>query len=342
VFNSTGHPFRAQGADVFSLGTSQAVSFDNQVNGGRWMEATWKADDGTLYGWYHFEPAGVCPGTSLTAPQIGAVRSSDNGATWQDLGIVLSAPPGSINCQSQNVYFAGGHGDFSVMLDDQRQWLYFWYGSYGGDVSRQGVALARMAWSDRDSPTGQVWKWEQNAWQQPGLGGEVTPIFPAMTAWELAGADAFWGPSVHWNTYLNQYVMLLNRANGPGWAQEGIYVSYSTDISQAASWTQPQKILDGGGWYPQVIGTGTNFKGTDKLAGKEARFFMHGGVAGSEGLDGRHRPWEHRRSGRWKFRHPADRRQPRRGRRPSRSKLRRVLSDAHRPEQHAGHALPSR
>ena len=42
-----------------------------------------------------------------------------------------------------------------------------------------------------------------------------------------------------------------------------------------SQWTAPVKILDGGGWYPQVIGmeAGT---GTDRIAGKRARFFLTG------------------------------------------------------------------
>ena len=38
----------------------------------------------------------------------------------------------------------------------------------------------------------------------------------------LAEPDAFWGPAVHWNTHLQQYVMLLNRAFDPRWAQEDL------------------------------------------------------------------------------------------------------------------------
>jgi hypothetical protein len=79
---------------------------------------------------------------------------------------------------------------------------------------------------------------------------------------------------VHFNTHLKGYVMLLNRAKGQGWKQEGIYLSFSTDLSDPQSWTPPQKIYDGGRWYPQVIGLQ---KGeTDKQAGKVARFFMGG------------------------------------------------------------------
>jgi len=274
VFNSVGHPYRSFGPDLLKLGEPKAVSYDNAVDGGRWIEATWRADDGALYGWHHFEPAGVCPGTTLTAPKIGAARSFDNGATWKDLGIVLEAKEGTLKCDAQNGYFAGGHGDFSIMLD--KEYLYFFFGNYAGDVADQGVGVARMAWKDRDAPVGKVWKWHKGRWREPGLGGAVTPIFPAFVAWERKDCDAFWGPSIHWNTHLQQYVMLLNRARGKGWGQEGIYISFSKTLADPKSWSQPKKIHDRGAWYPQVMGFGENLKGTDKVAGKVARFFMSG------------------------------------------------------------------
>ena len=82
-----------------------------------------------------------------------------------------------------------------------------------------------------------------------------------------APSDVFWGASIHWNTYLEQYVMLFG--------QEGIYVSFSPTLCEPSRWSVPAKILDGGSWYPQVIGTETG-TGTDRSAGKRARFFMTG------------------------------------------------------------------
>jgi len=278
LFNSTGHPYRSYGSNLFELGNTAAVNYNNTVNGGRWMEATWRATNGTLYGWYHLEPGGLCPG--LTAPKIGAVKSTDNGANWTDLGVVLEARTNTLRCDAQNGYFAGGNGDFCVMLDAAQQYLYLLCSTYAGDVTEQGVAVARMAWGDRDAPVGKVWKWHNGDWLELGLGGYVTPIFPATVAWERPDCEAFWGPSVHWNSYLQQYVMLLNRAKGSGWVQEGIYTSYSTNLADPMSWSVPEKILNGGAWYPQVIGLEEG-QGTDKLAGALARFFM-GGVSDYE------------------------------------------------------------
>lgn len=70
--------------------------------------------------------------------------------------------------------------------------------------------------------------------------------------------------------------MLLNKAKGQGWKQEGIYISFNEELANPLGWSQPEKIFSEGRWYPQVIGLE---KGeTDKLAGKRARFFM-GGVS---------------------------------------------------------------
>lgn len=80
---------------------------------------------------------------------------------------------------------------------------------------------------------------------------------------------------MHWNDYLHQYVMLLNRTANESFGQEGIYVSFATSLDDPSLWSAPQRILAGGLWYPQVVGLRLG-EGTDKLAGQYARFFMGG------------------------------------------------------------------
>ena len=103
------------------------------------------------------------------------------------------------------------------------------------------------------------------------------PIFPAREPWndDDTEVDAFWGPAVHWNVYLEQYVMFLNHAKDTNWKQDGIYVSFNRRLDDPAGWSQPVKILNGGRWYPQVMGIEAG-SGTDKVAGRWARFFMGG------------------------------------------------------------------
>lgn len=87
--------------------------------------------------------------------------------------------------------------------------------------------------------------------------------------------DSFWGPSVHWNTHLEAYVVLMNRSCcTTGFPQEGIYAAFNSDLSKPTGWTKPKKILGDVGWYPQVLGLGAGE--TDSVAGKEARLYVNG------------------------------------------------------------------
>ena len=275
LFNAMGTPYRSEGANRRSLGSQTLVQFGYGTLGPIWIESTWLDSDGTLFGWYHYEPPGLCGGNGLTAPKIGAAVSYDGGFSFTDLGIVLqSGDP--LNCGAQNGFFAGGNGDFSVMVDASHTYIYFLFDNYGGDASHQGVAVARMDFNRRLTPVGAVWKYFNGDFTQPGLGGQLTPTFPVNVSWAAPNTDAFWGPSVHWNTQIKQYVMLLNHSCcETGWPQEGIYISFNPDISNALGWSSPVKILDGSpGWYPQVLGAPP--AGTDKVAGATPRLYVYG------------------------------------------------------------------
>ena len=227
-----------------------------------------------MYAWYHHEDGGVCPDSRLAIPSIGALVSYDAGATFQDLGIVIAStdPP---NCGAQNGFFAGGTGDFSVIPDQSGQYFYFLFDVYGGPADQQGVAIARMAFADRQNPAAAVWRYFNGDWTEPGIGGQDTPIFPAAVSWTESNTDSFWGPSVHWNTYLNLYVVFMNHSCcSPNWPQEGVYYTYNVDLSDPQGWAQPSRILQANEYYPQVIGLDAG--GTDTLAGQVARFFVGG------------------------------------------------------------------
>lgn len=275
-------PSRSEGASVESLGATRHVrythaQFDGRQEGRQWLEATWKDPaSGVLYGWFHNEPWGTCPGTGLTAPRIGALRSFDDGATWEHLGLILVAP-GQPDCSTANGYFAGGNGDFSVMLDAAGEYFYFFYSSFSGEAADQGVALAWMAAGDRDAPAGKVYRWNAGDWYSPGIGGRASPILPAMSDWMSDQPDAFWGPAIHWNRYLDEYVILLNRAVTPAWKQEGIYAMFGVTLDDPDGWSAPVRLADApasNGWYPQVMGLDPG--DTDKSAGRVARFFVGG------------------------------------------------------------------
>jgi hypothetical protein len=286
VINSSPVPFRSVGSSVIGLTAGPPVMYRNEINGARWIEAVVPDSAGRLYGYYHNEPAGICgddPGK--TAPRIGAVRSMDGGRSWTDLGIVIEAPPMAPDCSAPNRYFAGGVGDFSVIVDPSGTDLYFLFSTYSPAIEHQGVAIARMLWGDRDEPVGRVGIWSAGIWRYPDATDDgwvypgATPFLPARVSWyhPSGRVDAFWGPSIHWNTLLDRYVILLSRAHDSKWEQEGVYLSTTTRLNDPSSWSMPQKIVDGGRWYPQVIGL-EHGSGTDRLAGERARLFM-GGVS---------------------------------------------------------------
>ncbi|MEZ5351154.1 MAG: hypothetical protein R2762_00830 [Bryobacteraceae bacterium] len=273
LYNSNGFPIRTIGQSPLRTGAARAIQLYDYDHAPMWIESTWvDPSNGYVYAWYHHEPGSPCPSGDFSAPEIGALYSDDDGNTFHDLGIVLQsgAKP---DCNGRNGFFAGGHGDFTVLLDRESKYFFFLFSNYGGDAIDQGVAIARMAFEDRGNPVGKVFKFRGGSWNEPGLGGRITPIHTARAPWNQVNTDAFWGPSVHWNTAINQYVMLLNRSCcEPGWPQEGVYVSTSPDISNPFSWSEPSKILDTADWYPQVLGTGPGE--SDKLAGRVARLFV--------------------------------------------------------------------
>ena len=186
-----------------------------------------------------------------------------------------------IDCSAQNGYFAGGHGDFSVILDKEGKHFYFFFTNYGGDASSQGIVTARLAFDDRYNPAGSVYKYYRGEWNEPGIGGRMTPVFAVRTAWQREDTDSFWGPAVHWNTFLQQYVMLLNHTCcETGWPQEGIWISFASDLHDPASWQQARALLrdaetpGGLPYYPQFVGLGPGE--TDSLIGERARLFIQG------------------------------------------------------------------
>ena len=296
VFNSYGHPHQNSGPDLFNLSkriSTRLGDLNDKLY--IWIEATWKdEDDGVLYGAYHYELDAVCFSNNHlpTMPKIGWLRSRDNGATWEDLGYIIEARPCAVRCDTASPWDVGGTGDFVFYLDEKEEYFYFYGTSYDSEMPEQGVWAARMRYADRKNPSGKVMKWYKGGWTEPALWGRVTPVFPSSIDYHRPDGSMFWGPAIHWNTYLNTYVMFLNHAIDTKLTQDGIYISFNKNVGDPTGWTEPRKVLDRpeiqrtmagaqvsrtkyeNGWYPVVIGTE---KGeTDKVVGRTGRFFMAG------------------------------------------------------------------
>jgi hypothetical protein len=160
VLNSAPHPVLGTGPSLEALETVRPTRFRNQINGARWIESVVPDHGGRLYGYYHNEPAGVCARDPLkTAPRIGAAKSLDGGRSWIDLGLIIEAPPEPPHCDTPNRYFAGGVGDFSVILDQNGYDLFVFFSAYGpalaSRASRRPACAGPIATSRRGrSPSG--------------------------------------------------------------------------------------------------------------------------------------------------------------------------------------------
>ena len=280
-FTSHEHPYRSVGSDLNHLeNPPRRVSIDNEAGwkqGGRWIESVHKAPNGRLYMWYHNEPPGVVPNRpDRTAPRIGQMISNDEGLNWHDQGFVLEADPATFSSKTANNYFGGGVGDFTVVPDREGAYLYFLFSTYPSDVREQGVAIARMAAADLDAPVGKALKWFDGRWSEPGLGGRATPIFNVEADWHGPEALALWGPSVHWNEHLKEYVVLMNLASGAGWDQKGVYIAFNGRLDDPRGWTRPAKLMDAAEWYPQVVGYDAQGRESDRVAGRISRLFLKG------------------------------------------------------------------
>lgn len=138
------------------------------------MEAVYRDDDGTLYGWYHHEIYNYCPMDGdryVGVPAIGAVVSKDNGRSFNDLGFVWM-DGNTPNCDAKNGYFAGGNGDFSVILDREKKYFYFFFSAYGGPAEEQGVAVARMRFEIAPNRRGRFLSFSTTAWNSRDYTGE--------------------------------------------------------------------------------------------------------------------------------------------------------------------------
>lgn len=277
-----GHSYRRIGpatpgtgdAGLLALGPPQAVRLldDPDPAVGKWIEATWRAPDGRLYGWYHAEER-IEDSAAPFVPHVGALRSDDDGLTWHCLGELQRAPPDLIDRDAGNGFMAGGYGDFSVVPDRDGCYFHLLFSSYVANESAQGVCAARYATATRDAP--RIELWSGGAWRPAG-GALPTPLWPAVRGWHDIHPDCFWGPSVHFNRDLGVYVMLLNHTAGPyrGFHSAGNAVSFNATPERPDAWSAPQRIIEGGGWYPQIVGLGPG--DGDTLAGAEARLFISG------------------------------------------------------------------
>lgn len=275
----------------------------------RWIESVYRRPStGELYGLYHTEegPYVRCGAPFerpyLSVPHIGLAKSTDDGMTWRNLGLILSDGSFPIDCDLPIRFFAGGVGDPSMAVGPDSSHAYIVFTDYSGaDPATQGIQVARIALADLDAPLhpdgrSKALRWYNGTWSGPGLQGtgssrlgqswtpipigQATPILPPARSWQDPDGGGYWGPSLSWNTYLGAFVLLLNNVSGArAFDAEGNYVTYVPDMaSPVPSPRTPLRLQDlpnapAPSWYVQALGD-PDMKGTSALTGQDARLFL--------------------------------------------------------------------
>nr|MCU0409180.1 hypothetical protein [Bacteroidales bacterium] len=216
-------------------------------------------------------PAAVC--------RIGIMKSVDGGRSWDNRGIFIEDLDPRLILKPHNTSetFAGGVGDPCAIASGDH--LYLFYGEYGypgvydeetysrdTEWSGQCISVARIALADLDNPEGKALRWDGKAFSVPydGIG---KPVESLMIPREEGGGPAsspgggfHWGPSVHWNTYLNCWVMLMGKVVGTSWKGSQVFISFNfnpdfSDPEKSQEWTSPVLLYEKPGyilWYPSL------------------------------------------------------------------------------------------
>lgn len=216
-------------------------------------------------------PAAVC--------RIGVMKSIDGGRSWENRGIFIEdrQPRMILKPHNTSVTFAGGVGDPSAVASGDH--LYLFYSEYGYpgeydsatyDPGRewrgQCISIARISLRDLDQPERKAKRWDGKDFTIPydGVGSPIQSLrIPAEEGGGPASSPAakyYWGPSVSWNNYLQAWVMLMAKAEGPSWRGGSLYISFNRHADLGAGdnsqqWTKPVKLVDRPGhilWYPSV------------------------------------------------------------------------------------------
>ena len=200
--------------------------------------SVFRTDTPKIVGFYHAEDAtggGLWKSMSVT-------YSTDDGVSWSKNQQIISTPKVS--------GMQGGNGDGSAVWDKcQKRWMIFYQHSYLTAAISTDPLAAPGTWK----------KFYNGDFTEPGLGGNDSPFDASL---QLAGPS----PSVHFNTYLGEWIMVY-----AGWnPHPDTYISSSVDL---VHWTPPrllaQSVNSGKeAWYPVIIGSGG-----DTVSGQAAHLY---------------------------------------------------------------------
>jgi len=218
-------------------------NFNTFDNGGSWIMSVFREQGDNFIGFFHAEDHWY-PHTNndIAWKSIGVTYSDDEGKTWISGNQIITSPTTKPATPTW-----GGSGDCCVVWDHiNNRWMCYY---------QENWILMAVSTDPKGAP-GTWKKYYNGAFTEDGLGGQHTKL-PGLES--ASGGN----PSVHWNTYLQKWVMVWH-----GWAPGVIYISFSSD---GITWGTPQNIIvssiAGKAWYPTIIGV------TDVEAGQIAKIY---------------------------------------------------------------------
>lgn len=238
---------------VFGPDQSKIENFNED---GSWFIGVFPLNENGRYiAFFHAESH--WPPAEHAHKSIGVTISDDYGKNWKDVEpIILSKEPKPASASWS------GLGDGCVIKIENNP-NYKWICYYQGKVSGGANVLCMAASNDEEAKAGTWYKWNGSSFSIPArngsnlTGGENYPI---QNLSYIGGGN----PSVMWNTFLNQWVMVYH-----GWDPRVVYISYSND---AINWSVPYKLIGSASnpiWYPNLI----SLQG-DKIGGQDVRVYF--------------------------------------------------------------------
>ncbi len=170
---------------------------------------------------------------------LGLAKSMDEGATWQDLGLIVSGPQPYIAQGALDI----GDGNLVVATDTTTSQKYFyiffpehcWINSTTFCSGFTYLSVARAPYEEvlkaaftHDTTVSKLFhKYYDSRWDQPGMGGKASEVFADVTG-ETDG-----DPQVVWSAYRKRFVAIMDNAQ---------YIAYGESID-GLDWPAMQVIL---------------------------------------------------------------------------------------------------
>lgn len=167
---------------------------------------------------------------------LGLARSTDEGLSWQDLGLIVGGT------QPYNPNGANNMGDGNLLVATdavtQQKYFYIYFGTENTYLSVARASyeelLGAISTNGADMPAkGRFRKYYNGHWNSPGLDGKAAEIFPAVTS--QTDGD----PQVKWSAYRHRFIAIEDN---------GQYIAYGESVD-GLHWPPMQVIL---GTNPQI------------------------------------------------------------------------------------------